>query len=368
MAVTIKTKGGTVVSVADLLKAFQKDLGKEIGSFGGKLKQADRVPTGVFELDLALGGGIPRGKCTMIYGPESSSKTNLAYLAIANNQKLRPHETNAFIDVEHAWDPVWAKQLGVDVEKVAVIEPDFAEQVVDIVESLLMADDCGVVVIDSLAALMTTAEAEAGAERANVGGAAVVIGKLYRKTTQALRQAEKRGRQPTLIYINQIIYKIGVMYGNPETVPGGKKPFYQSSIILRVYGKNIVDKKISQALPVGKEVNYTITKFKVPILRLAGTFTMTMMAHSGLRIGQSDDFNSIKTYLTAFGMWEKDKKGWKIVGDVYPLQDDFKTKIYGDHQFGTEIRQAIISRLKTTELVEPGAVVGEDDIVEEDDE
>jgi recombination protein RecA len=352
------------LSSADLLKKFQKDLGEEIGSFGGKLIDATRVPTGLFELDIALAGGFPRGKVSIIYGPESSNKTNIVLRAIANHQRQWPDKVCVFIDVEHAFDPAWARLLGVNTDKLIVISPAYAEQAVDIAESFLYADDCGIVAIDSLAALTSSAELEKSAEIGSPGGAAKIIGLLTRKTNAALVAASKKGNLPTLIYINQITYKIGA-YGDPEVMPGGKKPYYQASLIIRVYGKNIVDTKINSALPSSKEVSVIVKKFKCPILNLNCKFEMVTIPNNGLKIGQCNDFSSIKDYLNNFGSFEKaDKKGWMILDQHYPLIEDFKKKVYGDAKFGAEVRDAIIQRLLAESLIVPDET-NNDGIVEE---
>ena len=358
MALNIKKVPGksTTVGVADLLKQFQKDKGEKVGSFGGALVNSDRIPTGIFPLDLALGGGIPRGKCTIIYGPESSNKTNIALLAIAQHQRMFPLLFCVFFDIEHSFDPAWARLLGVDTDKLLVISPEYAEQAVDMIESFLYADDCGMVVIDSLAALVTTSELEASAERANVGGASLVIGKLTRKTNVALAAAAKKELYPTLVYINQISYKIGVMFGDPETMPGGKKPLFQASLILRCYGKNKMDPKVSSVMPVLKEVSFILKKWKVPVLAASGKFEMATMAYDGLQIGQCDDMNTVSAYLKSFGQFEKaDKgKGWIICGEPYATIQPFTTKLYTDPAFGAQVRSSIITR-----MIASGNMLGE---------
>ena len=357
MAINLKKVSKTTTSMADLLTVFQKDLGDGIGSFGGALVQTDRIPTGVFPLDLAMGGGFPRGKVSIVFGPESSGKTNISMLALANHQKLWPAQVCAFIDVEHAFDPAWAKALGVNTEKLLVINPAYAEQAVDIIESLLMADDCGLVVVDSLAALVTSSEMDSSAEKAVVGGAALVIGKLTRKSTAAFVAAEKAGRFPSLIYINQISYKIGVMFGDPETTPGGTKPRHQSSMTLRLYGKNKLDTSVSATMPVIKETKFIIRKWKCPVLHASGEYDMVTFAHAGLQPGQCADFNAVAEYLKTFGEFAKAEKGkgWTILGTHYDTIDVFKAKFYEDQVFGTKVRQKVIGvMLNQGEVLEEG--------------
>lgn len=355
MAIKV-VKSGKAASMADMLAAYKKDMGEEIGSYGGRLLEAERIPTGLFPLDLALGGGFPRGKATIIFGPESSSKTNLALLAIGNHQKRWPEQTCAFVDVERSFDPAWARLLGVDTDKLIVVEPAYAEQVVDIVEGFLAAIDCGVVVVDSLAAMIPISEVENSAERANVGTAGLVINKLYRKSTAAMGESIKRGGFPTLIYINQIRFKIGVMFGNPETMPGGPAMLFQAAIILRVYGKNVTDPKVSDTMPVAKEVQFVIKKWKCPIHSAGGKFEMIMLPYKGLQPGQCDDLGLLQEYLEGYGEWGKGPKdkGWVIAGETYDTQAAWKQRVLSDQDYAKALRRRIIVRELDGELVDEG--------------
>ena len=358
MALTIKKASGAgkaTNTMAGFLGQLQKDHGEGVGSFGGALLQSDRIPTGLFPLDLALGGGFPRGKISIVYGPESSGKTNITLLAIAQHQMLWPDKINVLIDMENGFDPAWAKKLGVNTEKLVVIKPAYGEQIVDIAESALYTDDCGIVVIDSIAAIIGTAEAEASAERASVGGSSLLVGKLCRKVGLALGEMEKRGKSPTVVFINQIRSKVGVVYGNPETMPGGNAPKFAASMILRVYGKNVMDSKVSSTMPIAKETKFVLNKWKCPVLSAEGGFTMATMAHKGLKVGQCDDFNTVSEYLKAFGLFEKDaKKGWHIFGEHYEIIQPFRDRVYADPEFGAKVRQAIVER-----MLQSGEMLGE---------
>lgn len=360
MAITIKKVEKTSVSALALLKQFQKDMGEGAGVMGNVMTQADRIPTGLFELDTALAGGLPKGKVIMIYGPESSNKTNIALRAIAMHQLLWPKDVCVFVDLENEYNAEWAAKLGVNTEKLIVLKPAFAEQAVDMVEAMVLADDVGLVVMDSLAALVGTAELDKSAEGENPGAAGRIAGKLYRKTIAAFTEAEKRGRFPTLIYINQISYKIGVTHGNPETTPAGKKPWFQSALVLRVYGSNVMDSKISKAMPVRKEVNFVVKKFKVPILAASGKFEMATIPHGGLEVGQCNDANTIKSYLESFGEFNKhEKKGWVIWGEHYDLQTQWKDRLYGDKPYGAKVRKFVVDTLMSGgELLEEGGSNG----------
>lgn len=333
-----------MVSVAQTLAKAQKDFGEDVGNIGSEYVDVERIPTGVFELDLAMGGGFPRGKVSIIYGNESSTKTVTAMLAIANHQKLWPDKMCAFIGLEGI-DKPWFQKLGVDIDKVAWFEPAYAEQVVDIIESLCYAEDIGLIVLDSIAAMMTTAEFEKSATQATVGGAGIPISKMVRKTTVALA---KSAGTPTLIYINQVRTKIGVMYGNPETMPGGNGIKFQSAMTLRLYGKNVMDTKINKVLPVRKDVIATIQKWKVPIVAVKAEYEIAMVPHGELKVGMSDYFNTFLKYGKALGLIQKGKtsKVWGVAfGMEFAKQGDLKDTLYDDPEFSTALCKDLIAAL-----------------------
>lgn len=347
-----------MASVSELLTKFQSSYGEKVGQFGAALHECERVPTGFFPFDLATGGGFPRGRASIIFGPESSGKTNAALRAIAMHQHIWPDKTCVFFDIEGGFQPAWAKALGVDVDKLIVIRPDYAEQVVDMVENFLYASDIGVVVVDSLAAMVTTQEADSSAEKAVVGGAALAIGKLVRKSTLAMQHAEREGYWPTLIYINQIRFKIGVMFGNPEAMPGGNAPKYQSAMTVRVYGNNIMDNKVSKTKPVRKHTSFVIKKWKVPIVAVGGEYEMATVAHKGLAVGEVDDWNSLSSYLRDHGFLEKTKTGWRLFDETYPTLTAAREKVYTDRDFGLNVRNTVIQK-----VLQEGVTEGEADEV-----
>ena len=182
------------------------------------------IPTGALSLDIALGGrGIPRGRVTELYGPESSGKTTLALHIIANAQKAGG--VAAFIDAEHALDTTWAKRLGVDVSGMLVSQPDTGEQALDITELLIKSNSVDVIVIDSVAALTPQAELDGEMGDRHIGLQARLMSQAMRKLTGVIGKSKT-----ALIFINQIRMKIGVMFGNPETTTGGRALKFYSSI------------------------------------------------------------------------------------------------------------------------------------------
>lgn len=340
----VKVKGKEHETAAQVLARYKKSMGESVGAFGGIPVSSDRIPTGLFELDLSLGGGLPRGRCATIFGPEDSGKTTIAFLLISNHQRLWPSETCVYVAIE-PFDAYWAKQCGVDTGKIAVLYPAYAEEAVDMIGDMLASDDCGLVVLDSLAAMITTQEADKSAEGENPGRTALAVGKLVRKTTYELREAEKAGREPTLLYINQIRHKIGVMFGNPETTPGGNGPLFQSQVRLRVSSSPVIDSKINEALPVRREIRFSLKKSKMPIVSATGKTEVAVFPHNGLRIGDSHDVNTVFQYLKDFEAVQQLKKGWSVLGEEYPTQDAFKARFTADRKFGAEVKQAIITRV-----------------------
>ncbi|HYO10509.1 MAG TPA: recombinase RecA, partial [Tepidisphaeraceae bacterium] len=188
----------------------------------------DGIPTGSLSLDIALGGvGVPRGRVLEIFGPESSGKTTLTLHIIANCQKLGG--VAAFIDAEHALDPSWAKRLGVKLDDLLVSQPDTGEQALEICELLVRSNAVDVIVIDSVAALIPRAEIEGEMGDSHVGLQARLMSQALRKLTGAISKSKC-----TVIFINQIREKIGVMFGNPETTPGGRALKFYASVRIDV--------------------------------------------------------------------------------------------------------------------------------------
>ena len=193
-----------------------------------KYARIEGIPTGSLSLDIALGGvGIPRGRVTELFGPESSGKTTLALHIIANAQ--RAGGIAAFIDAEHALDTTWAKKLGVDVSSLLISQPDTGEQALDIVEMLIRSNSIDIIVVDSVAALTPKAEIEGEMGDTHIGLQARLMSRALRKLTAVVCKSKT-----SLIFINQIRMKIGVMFGNPETTSGGNALKFYSSIRIDV--------------------------------------------------------------------------------------------------------------------------------------
>jgi recombination protein RecA len=247
-------------SVENALSQIQRQFGKgSIMRLGSQeLEPIPVIPTGSLSLDIALGvGGLPRGRVTEIYGPEASGKTTLALHAIAEAQKAGG--TAAFIDAEHALDTSYAERLGVNIDDLLVSQPDFGEQALEIAEILIRSGGVDIIVIDSVAALVPRAEIDGNVGDAHVGLQARLMSHAMRKFTGVLSRSKT-----TLVFINQIRMKIGVMFGNPETTTGGNALKFYSSVRLDI-------RKIGQ-IKDGQDAIGNRTKVKVVKNKVAPPF------------------------------------------------------------------------------------------------
>lgn len=218
----LERKKALEMAMSQIEKQFGKGSVMKLGEF--KAMEVEAIPTGALSLDIALGiGGVPRGRIIEIYGPESSGKTTLALHIIAEAQKMNGEA--AFIDAEHALDPVYAKHLGVDIDNLLVSQPDTGEQALEITEALVRSGALDVVVVDSVAALVPKAEIDGDMGDSHMGLQARLMSQALRKLAGAINKSKT-----VLIFINQLREKIGVMFGNPETTTGGRALKFYASV------------------------------------------------------------------------------------------------------------------------------------------
>jgi recombination protein RecA len=242
--------------IAAVLGQIEEKFGEGVMMMLGEIKKVDveSIPTGSISLDIALGiGGIPRGRIIEIYGPESSGKTTLALHIIASAQKAGG--IASFIDAEHALDPEYAKKIGVNIKDLLISQPDNGEQALDIVETLVNSGTMSIIVIDSVAALVPKAEIEGDMGDAHMGRQARLMSQALRKLTAIVAKSNC-----TVIFINQIRMKIGVVFGNPETTTGGNALKFYASVRIEVR-RSAQIKKAEEI--VGNRVKAKIVKNKV---------------------------------------------------------------------------------------------------------
>ena len=241
------------LAVSQIEKSFGKGAIMKLGAEGMRVR-VDAIPTGAINLDAAIGvGGFPRGRITEIYGPESSGKTTVCLHVVANAQKIGG--TAAFIDAEHALDTDYAAKLGVDVEKLLVSQPDTGEQALEICEILVRSNAVDVIVIDSVAALVPKAEIEGEMGESHMGLQARLMSQALRKLTGAIARSNC-----SVVFINQLREKIGVMFGSPETTTGGKALKFYASLRLDIRRIGPVKEKDDV---IGSHVRVKVVKNKV---------------------------------------------------------------------------------------------------------
>ena len=289
----------------------------------------DAIPTGSMRLDMALGiGGVPRGRIVEIYGPESSGKTTVALSIIAQAQKMGGDA--AFIDVEHALDPTYAKALGVNIDNLLVSQPDSGEQALEIAEALIRSGAIDVIVLDSIAAMTTRAEIDGEMGDLHVGQLARLMSQAMRKLTAAIAKSSC-----VAIFINQVREKIGVMYGNPETTPGGRALKFYSSVRIEV--------RRGEVIKDGGQIIGASTRCKVVKNKVAPPFKeaeFDMMYGQGIsRTGEVLDIAVDLDIIKKGGSWfsYKDQK-------LGQGRDNVKELLKNNPELMQEIEEQILAR------------------------
>lgn len=334
------TKEDKKAALDGALKQIEKKYGAGAVMRLGQSKtlNVDAIPTGSMTLDMALGiGGVPRGRIVEIYGPESSGKTTVALSIIAQAQKMDGEV--AFIDVEHALDPVYAQALGVNIENLLVSQPDSGEQALEIAEALIRSGAIDVIVLDSIAAMTTRAEIDGEMGDLHVGQLARLMSQAMRKLTAAISKSNC-----VAIFINQIREKIGVMYGNPETTPGGRALKFYSSVRIEV--------RKGEVIKSGNEIIGASTKCKVVKNKVAPPFKecqFDMMYGQGIsRTGEVLDLAVDLEIVKKGGSWfsYKDQK-------LGQGRDNVKEVLKNDEALMKEIEEQILARKDELQAIAP---------------
>jgi recombination protein RecA len=337
-------------ALAQIERQFGKGSIMKMGEFTDKMA-FDVISTGSIALDLALGvGGLPRGRVVEIYGPESSGKTTLALHVIAEAQKAGG--TAAFIDVEHALDPTYAQGLGIDLDNLLVSQPDAGEQALDIAEMLVRSNAVDVVVVDSVAALVTKAELDGDMGDTHVGLQARLMSQALRKLTSSISRSKC-----VMIFINQLREKVGVMFGSPETTSGGRALKFYASVRLDV-------RKLEQ-IKVGQDVVGTRTRVKVVKNKVAPPFRQAEFDITyGKGISKMGSILDVALERNIVG-----KSGsWYTYGEQRIGQGRENAKAFLEEhsdladELSTKIREALLGSVSSNGVTHPvGAVAAADD-------
>jgi len=327
-------------ALAQIDRAFGKGSVMKLGQ--KETMQVESVSTGSLGLDIALGiGGVPRGRIVEIYGPESSGKTTLALHCIAEAQKIGG--TAAFVDAEHALDPGYAKKLGVDIDNLIVSQPDTGEQALEIVDTLVRSNAVDVLVIDSVAALVPRAEIEGEMGDSHVGLQARLMSQALRKLTGSISRS-----RCTVIFINQVRMKIGVMYGNPETTTGGNA--------LKFYASVRLDIRRTGQIKDRDEIVGNTTRVKVVKNKVAPPFKQVefdIMYGEGIsKIGEILDLGVKAGIVEKSGAWFS----YDSVR-IGQGRENAKTFLRNNPELSNKLEAAIRSR---TEQVAEGMMAGPD--------
>lgn len=320
-------------ALAQIEKQFGKGAVMKLGQ--NQAMNVESISTGSVSLDLALGiGGVPKGRIIEIYGPESSGKTTIALHIVAQAQKKGGDA--AYIDVEHALDPIYAGNLGVDIDSLLVSQPDTGEQALEITEALVRSGALDVVVVDSVAALVPRAEIEGDMGDAHVGLQARLMSQALRKLTSAISKSNC-----VVIFINQLREKVGVVYGNPEVTPGGRALKFYSSVRIEI--------RKAETLKNGTEMIGSHTKAKVVKNKVAPPFRLAEfdimygkgISHEGEVLDLAVDNNIVKKS----GAWFYYKENRLGQG-----RDNVKKMLEDDKELCKEIEDQVVEALKKAEL------------------
>lgn len=346
-------------ALAATMKQIEKQFGKgSIMRLGDDTTRMDvkAIPTGILPLDVALGiGGLPRGRITEIYGPEAGGKTTVALHMIASIQQQGG--TAAFIDAEHALDPMYAKRLGVDVDNLLLAQPDTGEQGLDIAEALIRSAAIDMVVIDSVAALVPKSEIEGEMGDSNVGLHARMMSKAMRKLTAVIGKTDT-----VVVFINQIREKVGIMFGNPETTTGGRALKFYSSVRLEV--------RKGEAIKQGTEVIGNRVKIKVAKNKVAPPFRT---AEFDLIYGEGySKVGSIIDMGVAFEIVDKSGAYFSYNGERLGQGKENAKNFLREHpdisaEIENKIRDAVLKSIKPADAIDTPDTPDEEDFNEEED-
>ncbi len=354
----------------EMISKIQKKYGSTmlIRASDDKHQELPRIPSGIFPLDYALGGGWPAGRINTIYGPKSSSKTTTLLKTIAQAQRMcgscftevvtpdgevkeckcksYREMVCSFIDVEGTYDKAWAKVNGINEDRLFYSKPDFAEQALDISEALIRSGDVDVLILDSLAFLTPFKEIEESVEKETMGVQARLIGKGVRKLNAALNAIKNEfGRHPTIFFTNQIRMKLGVMFGNPETTPGGLAPGFVSTTEVKVWpGKYLMD-ETGTGKPFHVDMNFRVEKNKSGPAKMEGHYRILLMDTDVKKIGEVYDEDQIVNMAQKCSLVEGGGPSWRCLGEQFGSKSLIEKRLTQDPVFKSRLREAVMTVL-----------------------
>jgi len=313
----------------------------------------EKIPTGSFALDLELRGGIPKSRITEIKGPLGSGKSSLCLLIARRVQKIQEAGGNvAWIDAEGVYDSAYAKKIGIDAKRIVISKPDFGEKAVDIVDSLVRSGEFELVVLDSVAAVSPMVEIEDSAQKQQMGIHARLMNKAVRKLQSALNtKISGKQNMTAVILINQIRAKIGILYGNPLTSPGGMGIGFAASLRLHLKrGDWLMIGKGAKERAIGQEIKFKVEKSKVSPVNVSSMFKYYIqdVPELGVRAGTVDYVDELFRYGVLFGLI-KQSGGWYVINDK---------KFHGEEEVYNYLKKDIKVRKKLKRLLLDVAMKG----------
>lgn len=365
-----------------ILKAVEENYGEGVvvcATDSLLRKDFDRIPTGIFSVDYATGGGIPIGVISRFIGKESSGKTALALKAVAGAQKLcrecltpgkviKGKKENepilecpkcgkskgfrvVWFDAEGVWSRKWSEKFGIVLPWTYVIRTEFAEQGIDTADALLRSGEFDLLVVDSIAHLTPMAEIEESTEKWQIGLAARLVNKALRKWVSAMTAAgSKGGIVPTMILINQIRYNIGG-WGNPEVCPGGKGQDFASSLDLYLKQNKKEDTKgylYEGDKTVAMHTHFAVSKSRVCPPKLEGTYKMWLADNVNGKTGDTDDVAVVFSYAKKYELLKKNGVEYELLGKKFKAQKDAREEMYANDAYFKEVREATLEVMYET--------------------
>lgn len=308
-----------------LLDAILKNR-KDILTRGSELLglKVGRIPTGIFIFDMLTGGGIPVGRWTEFYGAKSSSKSTLAYKIINNYLKANPTMKVLYVDFEHTFEPAWASRFIEDMDRVIIADPDYGEEGVDLMHDAIEAEDCGLVVIDSLAEMSPIGIAELSAIKDTRGLHPKLVVKMFRRLGPTTNFRKRNGNPLTYLVINQTTASMATSTFAPQVLkPGGQKKEFMYSLDVRLYYTGNTEIK---GIPAIWKYEFTLDKNKLGLAKRAGAFSMIQMDCSKGRIGDVLEHDEVLAYAKKVGLVQKKGKLWMVkhFPEGFRNQDDMK--------------------------------------------
>jgi recombination protein RecA len=354
----------------DVVKNIRKKHGASIFKTAAdyKFQKVSRVPTGVFFLDSALGGGLPVGRVITFYGKKSTGKTALCLRSLGQFQKRCANcfglasvdkkgvvacgcgnyrePICVYLDVEGtAWDADWARVMGVDPKNMLLSTPDYAEQALDIAEAFLRGGVVDLLVIDSLAFMSPSKEIEESTQKALQAEQARVIGRGIRKFVSAFNKCENEyGRRPTLILTNQIRMKVGVMFGSPETTSAGLAPGFAASVEVKTTGGKYSMDDIT-GRPEYVDFEFKVEKNKTFGAKINGGWRLMLKDVGARKLGNVADEEALIATAVRLGFMSKEGNGWKVLGERYRAKSLVTKQLIEDAAFKSKFEQALMAVL-----------------------